>query len=126
MKFSFLNRINIVAFLIILSLAVFTRCINSTEEIPVTNDKGEAFAGSKKCINCHKDIYDGFIHTAHNITSQPALQKAMRGDFSYPGNMLLYSYYSRLVMLNTDSGFYQIAYNRKTEVNRYRMDMIIG
>jgi hypothetical protein len=120
------KKITVVAILIITGIVIFTRCIDPIEEINVANDKGEAFAGSNKCINCHKDLYDGFLHTAHNVTSQPALEKTVKGNFSFPDNILLYSYYSRLAMRDTDSGFYQVLYNRDKEVNRYRMDMIIG
>lgn len=126
MKFLFLNRINVVALLIIISILVFSRCINTSEDVTVINDKAEAYAGSKKCVNCHKDAYEGFLHTAHNITSQPVSSKTLMGNFSFPDNVLLYSYYSRLAMQRTDSGFYQVAYNRAAEVNRYRMDIIIG
>jgi len=127
MKFSFLKRkIAIVAICIITAIVIFIRCTDATQQTIITNDKGEAFAGSNKCINCHKDIYDGFLHTAHHCTSQPVLQKTVKGNFSYPNNILLYSYYSRLAMRSTDSGFYQVLYNRDKEMNRYRMDMIIG
>lgn len=112
--------------MIITSILIFSRCVNTTEEVTVTNNKGEVFAGSKKCINCHKDIYEGFLHTAHNITTQPVSQKTLMGNFTFPENVLLYSFYNQLAIQNTDSGFYQVAYNRKTEVNRYRMDIIIG
>jgi len=126
MKFLFLNRINVVAIFIIISILFFSRCINTTEDVAVINDKGEAFAGSKKCSNCHKDIYEGFLHTAHNITTQPVSSKTLMGNFTFPDNVLLYSYYNQLAMRSTDSGFYQVAYNRTTEMNRYRMDIIIG
>jgi len=127
MKFSFLKRrIAVVAIMLITATVILIRCTDPIKQLNVTNDKGEAFAGSDKCINCHKDIYNGFLHTAHNITSQPVLQKTAKGNFSFPDNVLLYSYYSRLAMRSTDSGFYQVLYNRDKEVNRYRMDVIIG
>jgi len=127
MKFSFLKRkTTVVAIFLIIAIVIFIRCTDSTEQTTITNDKGEAFAGSNKCVNCHKEIYEGFLHTAHNITSQPVSQKTVKGNFSFPDNILLYSYYSRLAMRDTDSGFYQVLYNRDKEVNRYRMDMIIG
>jgi len=127
MKFSFLKRkTTVVAIFLIIAIVIFIRCTDSTEQTTITNDKGEAFAGSNKCVNCHKEIYEGFLHTAHNITSQPVSQKTVKGNFSFPDNILLYSIYSRLAMRSTDSGFYQALYNRDKETDRYRMDMIIG
>ena len=41
----------------------------------------KAFAGSESCAGCHKDIYNSHIHTAHYLTTRPALQQYIKGSF---------------------------------------------
>ncbi len=127
MKLIFGNRLLITTIIIVLTITFFTECIHKDEkETIVANNQGEQFAGSDKCANCHKEIHENFVHTAHNITSQKASEKTIKGSFEEPKNVFQYTYYTSVSMGKTDIGFYQELYFHNTEQTSRRFDLVIG
>ena len=41
-----------------------------------------SYIGPAACQPCHEDKYEGFIQTAHNLTSRPADAQSIAGDFA--------------------------------------------
>ena len=75
---------------IVFCVFLLTRCINGEQEDDknvIKNSKYGLFAGSANCAACHKNIYDSFIRTAHNITSRPASPEFIKGKFDNGTNL---------------------------------------
>src|SRR5262249_11755637 len=86
MKETFIYRRSvIVTSVLIISVFSLVMCMNNEKKTKVVkNEAGEEYAGSAVCTNCHKDIYDSHIHTAHYLTSKPASAEYIKGNFE-PG-----------------------------------------
>ena len=119
----------IVFFAISFCIFFFSKCINNEKDkldAAVKTDNYEKFAGSDKCISCHKDIYDSHIHTAHFLTSAIASEKNIKGSFDTVKNKFVYSNGSLVAMQKKSSGLYQVAYINGVEKKSQRFDMVIG
>jgi len=131
-------RRSVFTLLIIISgVFLFTKCVNKeSEKGPVAdttiNDNlnvlpaEEKFAGSASCANCHKDIYDKHVHTAHYLTSRPASTNSIMGSFKEGHNTFTFSQTVSIVMEKKDSSFYQVEYVNGTEKKKKRFDIVIG
>ena len=109
-------------------VVVFTKCMNKEEEHPgiIQNSNGQIFAGSATCANCHKDIYDSHLKTAHHLTSGIASKEYIRGSFETGKNSYAYDDERTVAMEERTDGFYQVAYNDGTEKEAHRFDIVIG
>jgi hypothetical protein len=108
---------------------LLTRCINQEAEKKKVSAKAsipEDFAGSEACANCHKSIYDTHIHTSHYLTSRPALQKYILGDFTPGKNEFKYDSGMVVRMEKRDSGLYQVGYNFGEEKIAKQFDVAVG
>ena len=103
---------------------VLNNCIDAKKQ--VSDYRGSGYAGSAKCENCHKEIYDTYLRTPHHLTSSPATQTTIKGSFKTDSNVVQYRSSLKVVMENTDSGFYQVAYLDNTPKQAARFDMVIG
>ena len=117
---------------IVLCVFVISQCINkengSQEEIneDIINAEGDKFAGSEACANCHKNIYESHLTTAHYLTSRPAIEKYIKGSFEPGKNVYAYNKSVVVAVEKRDSGFYQVEYFRDTEKKARRFDIVIG
>jgi hypothetical protein len=59
-----------------------------TPLVIATHDTGEHFVGSKTCMECHKEIYESHIETAHYNTSALANSESIMGSFEAGSNSL--------------------------------------
>src|SRR5215831_15471337 len=116
--------------IMVLLVVLLTHCINNErkndESANENGRKYESYAGSGKCVSCHKNIYDSFVHTAHHLTSQPAEQKYIKGSFEKDSNGFWYTPYLLLSMQKKDSGFYQVVYFKNEEKMAMKFDVVIG
>jgi len=120
---------SIVISLIVLGLFLLTKCIDKKSSVLTTgikNAKGEEFAGSATCVQCHRNIYDSNIQTAHYLTSQPADAKSIKGNFEQGKNTFVFNPFVSVVMEKRDSDFYQVEYVNGAEVRRERFDVVVG
>lgn len=111
---------------LILAFFFFTTCIEKTQKPGIINNHGEEFAGSASCQKCHADVYDNFIHTAHYTTSEPGLEKYIKGSFDKDSNVVNYNFYDRVYMHETDTGLYQSYFYKNDEKQSEKMDIVIG
>lgn len=120
------KRLLYVSSLIVLCILVFSQCINKRADNGAANIRGAAFAGSDKCISCHKSIYDDYMHTGHSLTSAPASAATVKGSFTAPGNVFTYNDGNRVVMESRDSGLFQVAYKNNILQEIRRFDIAVG
>jgi Cytochrome c554 and c-prime len=113
---------------ILLCVFLFSQCVNNNNAA-VADTAGSGFnnyAGSAKCMACHKAVYDSHQNTAHFKTSAIASAKNILGRFDSGKNTFTYSSGGSIAMLQTDSGYFQAGYVNGVEKKRQRFDMVIG
>ncbi|MBS1662170.1 MAG: hypothetical protein JST68_14090, partial [Bacteroidetes bacterium] len=114
-----------------------TQCVNDPAEKKPGSDSAAAqnhptppdrtaFAGSEACANCHKDIYDTHIHTAHYLTTRPAAETTIKCSFQPGSNTYPYDSSMIVRMEKTDSGFFQVGYYNGERKLAKRFDIIVG
>jgi len=74
-----------------------------------THENGNGFVGSATCIQCHKNIYDSHINTAHFKTSARADSLSIKGSFKEGKNTFTFKDRAVFTLTETNSGFYQRA-----------------
>ena len=84
------------------------------------------FAGSQACANCHKNMYDSCMHTAHYLTSQPASEKGIQGSFEQGKNTFVFNPAVSISMEKRDSHLFQVEYINGVEKTSRPFDIVIG
>lgn len=122
------KRSLLVIFSIATLLGLLVQCVEkqAPPKNEITNMRGDAFAGSFACAQCHKDIYNSHILTAHYNTSRPANEKTIKGNFSDGKNQFLFAPGMYVTMEKRDTDFYQVQYANNMEVRRQKFDIAIG
>jgi len=103
--------------------ACLTQCLYQSKAVDV---RGPAYAGSASCMQCHKDVYSSYLHTAHFQTSRPATPQTVHGNFAPGANMLDFGTGQKMTMEKRDSGLYQTGYVNNRQVETERFDIVIG
>lgn len=122
------KRLVIVSIIIFASVALFTKCIDK-EHPPgngITNLKGQAYAGTASCRNCHREIYDSFKTTLHHLESAPASEENIKGSFLNSKNILYLDSNHWVVMKKQAGSLYQVAYANGKEQRAEKFDIVIG
>lgn len=88
--------------------------------------RGPAYAGAATCARCHQDIYQSFLGTAHNQSTQPASVHNVHGSFAGRQNVFSFAKNQSVVMEKRDSGLYQVAYINGKRVEEHRLDITFG
>lgn len=100
-----------------------SECLNSKE----SNDpRGPRYAGARTCINCHKNIYSSYLHTAHLKTSRLASSQNIQGSFKTGSNTFIFNDTVKVMMQKHDSAMYQSAYVNGKRTESHRFDIILG
>lgn len=111
---------------------IFSTCINHQQQtgtsVIVTHDSVTIadFAGSTVCSKCHQQVYNDYLQTAHYLTSQPALEKYISGNFKNGSNTVEYDIGKIVKLEKRNDSFYQVYYHNKKEVVSRRFDIVIG
>jgi len=125
-----LRRSSIVIFIIICFCFILPQCINrhnhENNESVIDDTKFQQYAGSESCAKCHKQIYDSFITTGHNLTSQQANEKNIKGSLEDGKNIYQYSHELFMSIEKTDSGVYEVKHQKGTKSTIGSIDIIIG
>jgi Cytochrome c554 and c-prime len=101
----------------------FARCFQAQETI---DPRGDAYAGSKKCMSCHRSISSSYAHTAHFLSTRVADERTVLGKFSKDSNELFINDSTRIMMEKRDSGLYQVLYIKNKQVTALRFDLVMG
>ena len=113
-------------FLFVYLGSIFCKGFGSGKCVDAGQNTQSPYAGSASCRNCHKDIYDTHILTAHYRDSRPALEKFIKGSFEKGKNHFRLNKFTELVMEKTDSGFFQTAYINGLPFKKEAFGMVIG
>ena len=118
----------LISIAIFLCVFVFSKCIDKSNKTTETENKKkyEVFAGSQKCISCHKEIYDSHIHTAHFITSGIADRQNIKGVFDIGANIYSFLDNTSIAMERNGNNLYQVAYINGQEIKRQHFDIYFG
>lgn len=128
----FRNSITVIMLLGLTTL-VF-HCKNGTKEseyfnpqVLATLGNGEHFVGSKTCMECHRDIYNAHLNTAHFNSGAIADSSNIKGSFK-EGTNILDLKAVEFQMLKNGEYFYQHTKikNRSTEIAPSKFDIVIG
>lgn len=106
-------------------VCVFTHCLQQPETAG-TDPRGAAYAGAAACRNCHANVYDSYLHTAHNRSTAPANESTIKGSFAADSNVYFYQPHIKVAMERRDSGLYQVAYLNGQEQQAFRFDLVVG
>src|SRR5664279_4479353 len=95
----------------------FTQCFRDRAQ---QDPRGMAYAGSVKCISCHKSISSSYGHTAHSLSTRIADDHSVAGSFSKDSNLLIINDTAWFGMEKKKAGLYQVLYqkNRQTAAQR--------
>jgi len=88
--------------------------------------RGSAYAGSKACARCHRDVYSSYLHTAHYIASIPATEQTVHGSFADSSNTFPINESEKVVMEKRHSGLFQTYYLNGKAKQRKRFDIVFG
>ncbi|MBK6633025.1 MAG: hypothetical protein IPG38_00745 [Chitinophagaceae bacterium] len=94
---------------------ILVQCMNNAGKETEQTVNFDAYAGSEKCMSCHKDAYDKHLKTAHFLTGQPATANFITGSFKKDSNSYYYSPDILVQMQKRDSGLYQVIYYKGEE-----------
>lgn len=118
------KRMLFVLFFLCSLIVLFDQCVPEPKR---TNDfRGEAYAGSATCIDCHKEIAQSYLTSAHNLTSLPASKNSIKGSFASGHNKLYYRPALKVEMQQKDTSFYQVVYVDGVPKQYARFDIVIG
>ena len=113
--------------IIVLSILLLTKCINKGKKETEGIEKvKKQYAGSKTCINCHKNVYDSHVSTAHYLTSQPSTPEHIKGSFEPGNNSFSFSPVVKVAMEKREDSFYQVEYMNGIEKRKQRFDITVG
>jgi hypothetical protein len=116
---SFFLLFSIAAIIIFLSECIHSGKIND-------DPRGNLYAGSQSCRQCHQAIFDSFISSSHYNTTRASLAKNVLGSFDHGRNTFIYNPDTRIVMERRDSGLYQVLYVNGKEKEIHRFDVTFG
>src|SRR5258708_34145147 len=85
-------------------MAIFSQCLNVKDK---QDARGAAYAGSDKCIKCHKSIYTSYLQTAHYQSSGPATVHSVHGNFTEGHNHVTFKDGTEVSMQKRDSDLNQ-------------------
>src|SRR6186713_2151362 len=122
------KHLAIVIIIIVASVFILSQCVQSKQEEKkiIKNLKGQEYAGTESCRNCHQAIYDSFSSTRHHLESEPASEENIKGSFSKNQNIHYLDSSRKVVMEKRAGGLYQVAYVNGKEERAERFDITIG
>lgn len=117
-------KINIKSFIFILMPFLFYNCGDNDSDY--IDPRGNTYAGSVSCMDCHQKVYDDVLTSSHDKASAPATIKNILGNFSPGHNTYMYDKDTKIVMENRKNELFQVYYKNGKEVKAYRFDIVMG
>lgn len=101
---------------------LFSQCVDSVKKATVAEN---AVAGSKTCIQCHKNVYESYLKNPHFSTTSPITEDS---HLPQGGNTNVYNYdkHIKVAVEKRDSGLYQVVYLDGKEKLVKRFDVVFG
>jgi len=122
------KRLAFVTIIMATSVFILTQCVENKQEEKkiIKNFKGQEYAGTESCRNCHREIYDSFSTTMHHQASGRASKEYIKGSFNVPENIFVLDSLQQVVMEERANGLYQAARINGRETRAQRFDIVIG
>jgi hypothetical protein len=117
--------------LIILSAAIFYANLFFSPKPSVPENQQSSIAQNDSlsvtvCSNCHKEIYESFIHTAHYLDSRPADTSTIKGSFEDGKNIFTYNPFMQVQMEKNGAVFSQSGMVNGEQIQTANFDISIG
>jgi predicted CXXCH cytochrome family protein len=106
------------------SILILSQCVS--REVKSNDPRGGAFAGSTSCRQCHQQVCDAYVQSAHFHTTQPASRQNVLGSFKKDSNSFNFGKGIYVQMQDRDSGLYQVAFQDGKQTEAHRMDIAFG
>src|SRR6476661_1189185 len=120
-----LPRFILVLGFLLIVVVLFSKCYRSHEVLSGSGPRGKGYLGSESCKECHSDIYNSYLKTAHfNSTSDPSKTPPL-GDFSR-SNSFTFSHDLTIRMEKQGRSYYQVVYKNGKEAIRKPFDIVFG
>ena len=132
------NKVNLkyIMFLILCLLLIygiwyFNNSIQTSKyiepEIVATHYNGSNFVPSETCLECHADIYNSHLKTAHFNTSSTAEKEHIKASFKEGSNVLNLKGV-KLKMLEENDEYFQVSQPKFGDVStiKSKIDVVIG
>ncbi|WP_339654849.1 multiheme c-type cytochrome [uncultured Maribacter sp.] len=96
-------------------------------EIIATHYNGSNFVGSQTCLECHTDIYNTHIETAHFNTSSTADKEHIKGSFK-EDSIELNLKGVKLIMLEENDEYFQVSEPKFGDIGTTtsKIDIVVG
>ena len=122
------KRLAFVTTIMAISVFILTQCVENKQEEKkiIKNLKGQEYAGTESCRNCHRETYDSFSTTMHHLASGLASKDYIKGSFNAPENVFVLDSLQQVVMEERTNGLYQAARINGRETRAQRFDIVIG
>lgn len=115
----------IITLLLCVAVVILSRCFNNQIE-PGSDPRGNVYAGSANCRQCHQAIYDAYMNTAHARATAIPSTETIHGEFSRTGNNFPFNSNDSIAMEKRNDGYYHVAYKDGKEKNAYKVDLLFG
>lgn len=119
------NKKKSVVLLIVGIVIIVPTCV-SKRGAKLQDLRGELYAGADACKNCHKDVYNSYIHTAHYNTSSNSLPGFVQAAFADNKNVFRFNDSVTVVMEKADDNFYQSLYQNGNKLFAAPFDIVVG
>src|ERR1700741_5412012 len=96
-----MSKIGAVFLMILTSLIFLGTCVSKHDL------RGDQYIGSGQCKDCHKEIYDEYVHAAHFNTSSNQLPESVKANFETGKNVFKFNDSIEVVMERLNDRFYQ-------------------
>lgn len=115
-------------FFVVISLIplsfILTQCYQ--QGAPDNDPRGQVYAGSASCAQCHSAVYNSYVHTAHFQTSAPASAHTIKGSFDNGSNFFDYGNGLKVSMQKRGDSLYQVGYVNGKETDAEKFEINIG
>ena len=112
--------------IIFFTMALLTKCIDKNDSGATKPGTDKEFAGSATCMNCHKEIYQSHIKTAHFLTSQIATEKNILGSFAAGKNEFVFNPVSKITMEKRGDSLMQVEYENEVQKKARPFSIVAG
>lgn len=85
-----------------------------------------AYNPETTCRNCHLEIYDSYVKTAHSIDSRPASAESIKGSFDNSNNSFHYNLFMHVDMIRENKKLVQSSRISGEEIQKASFDIVIG
>lgn len=106
---------------------LFSQCMNTgkgTDGALAATDS--TLAGTKTCVQCHKDVYDNYLKNVHHNTSRPIIGHELFEGDSASSAEYNFDDHLKMVVEKRDSGAFQAVYVDNEQLFARKFDVAIG